>query len=195
MRIDKPQLMYNWDDRKENKGFLPASKASEIHAFLQHASDALGKLKSEMAEMYQHDSGGDGENSTHEHDNEGGIIHHLRDGTESRICTADAQLYESRLDRLESTLVWLERDVNAALKVGLVTRDSDTAIDLAQSCFTLIMQREGDPHASCDAFALDPPITQTLSVEHLLKHIMHACRWIYEKHDQMTRDLKSDVHI
>ena len=130
--------------------------------------------------------------SHHHHPN--GTIHYFSDDVSGEVDISAARLHADALNELENTLVWLQRDVNETLGIGLVTRPSDNAIDMTQSCFTLTMRRENDPHAACDVFALDAPVTQKITLEHLMKHLVHACAWLYEKHDEIVRNLES-VHI
>ena len=188
---DDTTQQFNWNDYEQNKGFMPASKAGEILTFLQYAAAALDELKRAMTEVYSTK-----DNATHHHHDDGRICYFY----ENVVCTpksvniSAAQIHADAANALENTLVWLQRDVNEALGIGLVTRASDNAIDMVQSCFSLTMRRENDPHAACDVFAHDAPVTQSVTLEYLMKHLVHACAWLYEEHDKMVRDLKS-VHV
>ena len=186
---DGTTLQFNWNDYEENKGFMPASKAGEILSFLQYAAAALDELKRAMTEVYSTK-----DNVIHHHHDDGRICYFYDNVSWKSVNISAAQIHADAVNELENTLVWLQRDVNEALGIGLVTRASDNAIDMVQSCFSLTMRRENDPHAACDVFALDAPVTQTVTLEYLMKHLVHACAWLYEEHDKMVRNLKS-VHI
>jgi hypothetical protein len=185
-------MQYDWNDREENRGFMPQSKAAEILSFLQYAAAATDELKRTMMEVYSTK-----DSDVHHHHPDGHICYPDPNGISRSTRSIDlstAQLHANAVTELENTLVWLKCDVKEALAIELVTRPNDNAIDMMKSCFTLTMHRENDPHSACDEFALDAPVTQTFTLEHLMKHIVHSCAWLDEKHDEIVRNLES-VHV
>ena len=63
---------------------------------------------------------------------------------------------------------------------------------MARSCFTLNVRRMNDPHEPCGAFEFDAPLTQRVQLDYLMKHIVHACVWLYDEHDKIVRDLRTE---
>jgi hypothetical protein len=146
-------MHYHWNDREENKGYLPQSKAAEVLSFLQYVAAATDELKRAMTDVYSTEDSG-----IHHHHPDGQICYPDPDGFS--VDLSAAQLQANAVTELENTLVWLQRDINEAISIALVTRPTDNAIDMVKSCFTITMRRENDPHSACDEFALDAPITQ-----------------------------------
>ena len=123
-RDDGTTLQFNWNEYERNKRFIPASKAGEILTFLQYAAAALDELKRAMTEVYSAK-----DNDIHHH-HPNGTIHYLCDDIYREVDISAAQIHADTANVLENTLLWLQRDVNEALGIGLVTRASDNAIDV-----------------------------------------------------------------